>query len=518
MKDIYTSKLFYWFVHTFCLIIIIASGYFALNAFQINQKNEIQQIQNQGQKLAAVFDHELNVQTVSLKILAAEAQSVIDGDFISKKITTADLVPVNNCKGFALSIPEGVEEDQIGNLTGFGEIPIHGSPLAREMDMALSLSPAFEQIIKNNNTLPWVYYTSIHKFIYIYPRVSVDEFFYKDVLLETEFFVIAKPENNPERKLVWSSPYEDQAGAGQMVTVSYPIYENDQFLGVLSIDVLSSYLEWILKSGTSQNVTSFLVGPEGENIVNSGEKEFALEISQFQPGELLQFDGKFYAIFPLSEVNWSVILEVDKSQIRMNAIKASADEILIFLFVAFCILLILITYQNMRFAHYMAIHDDLTGMLNRRSFDKLSLQVLKRKASENAFLGIAVIDIDHFKQYNDFYGHLAGDEIIRQVATVLKSCLRNSTDLLFRVGGEEFVIMLILNSPDDFHQVLERLVNEVSALCIPHANSSFGHITVSSGGIVTKINSVATIEEVYKQADTALYIAKESGRNCWTIR
>jgi diguanylate cyclase (GGDEF)-like protein len=498
-------------------MILIASGYFALNAFQINQKNEIQQIQDQGQKLAASFDHELNVQTVSLKILAAEAQSVIDGDFISKEITTANLVPVSDHQGFSLSIPEGTGEDQIGNLTGFGEIPIHGSPLAREMDMALSLSPAFEQIIRNNSTLPWVYYTSVHKFIYMYPRVSIDEFFYKDVLLETEYFVIATPKNDPERKLVWSSPYEDQAGAGQMVTVSYPIYEEDQFLGVLSIDILSSDLEWILKSGTLQNINSYLVGPDGEDIVNSGEKEFSLDISKFQPGEFSEFDGKFYAIFPLNEVKWAVVLEIDKSQIRLNAVKSSADEIIIFLFVFFCILLILITYHNMRSARFMAIHDDLTGMLNRRSFDELSLKVLQRKAPNNPFLGIAVIDIDHFKQYNDLYGHVAGDEIIRQVAAVLKSCLRNSTDLLYRVGGEEFVIMLILASPGDLQQVLERLVNEVSALCIPHADSSFGHVTVSSGGIVTKFDSVVTIEEVYRKADIALYLAKESGRNCWMI-
>jgi diguanylate cyclase (GGDEF)-like protein len=165
----------------------------------------------------------------------------------------------------------------------------------------------------------------------------------------------------------------------------------------------------------------------------------------------------------------------------------------------------------------MAIHDNLTGMLNRRSFDELSPKALQRNAPENAFLGIAVIDIDHFKQYNDLYGHLAGDEIIRQVANVLKSCVRNSADLVFRVGGEEFVIMLTLTSPDDLQQVLDRLVNEVNALDIPHANSLFGHVTVSSGGNVTEIDSVVTIEEVYKRADIALYIAKESGRNCWMI-
>lgn len=517
MKDIYTSKIFYWFIHVFCVMILTASGYFALNTFQIDEKNEIQQIKNQGLKIAASFDHELNVQTISLKILAAEAQSVIDGDIIPNEITTADLVPVKQYGGFLLSIPNGKSEEQIGNLTGFGEIPIPGTPLAREMNMALSLSPAFEQIIKNNSTLPWVYYTSVHKFIYMYPRVPINKFFYKDVLHETEYFVIALPENDPERKLVWSSLYEDQAGAGKMVTVSYPIYEGDQFLGVLSIDILSSDLQWILKSGTSQNIISYLIGSDGKNIVGSVDKEFSLDISRFKPGELSRFDGKYYAIFPLSEINWDVILEVDESQIRMNAAKASADEIIIFLFVFFCILLILITYQNMRSARFMAIHDNLTGMLNRRSFDELSPAMLQKNAPENAFLGAAVIDIDHFKQYNDLYGHLAGDEIIRQVAAVLKSCLRNSTDLLFRVGGEEFVIILILTSPDDLQQVLERLVNEVSALCIPHANSSFGHVTVSSGGIVTKINSVVTIEEVYKKADTALYIAKESGRNCWTI-
>ena len=138
--------------------------------------------------------------------------------------------------------------------------------------------------------------------------------------------------------------------------------------------------------------------------------------------------------------------------------------------------------------------DPLTGLANRRAFDQRLAEEVSRAVRHQMPLALLVVDIDHFKAYNDHYGHPAGDVCLRQVAAVLSQCAGRPTDLVARLGGEEFAVLLPHQGGADAMQVAERCLQAVEAAAIAHAGSSItAHLTVSIG--------------------VALYAAKRQGRS-----
>jgi diguanylate cyclase (GGDEF)-like protein len=157
--------------------------------------------------------------------------------------------------------------------------------------------------------------------------------------------------------------------------------------------------------------------------------------------------------------------------------------------------------------------DKLTGLANRRYFDEV-LEVEWRRARRNATpITLILIDIDHFKPYNDFYGHLAGDECLQTIATTLSDVVSRPADLVARYGGEEFVIILP-NSDSSAIAVAERCRAEVEELHIPHKLSPQGQSVTVSVGMSTHIPPIRSKpKDIIVAADRALYKAKEGGRN-----
>ena len=158
-----------------------------------------------------------------------------------------------------------------------------------------------------------------------------------------------------------------------------------------------------------------------------------------------------------------------------------------------------------------ATTDSLTGICNRRFFDAhYEIAVAEAKRQKHP-LSIFMIDIDFFKPYNDYYGHIAGDNIIKQVAGALKSQLSRATDIIARYGGEEFVLIMPHLSRQIAEQFAEKLRSAVFNLAIPHSqSSSFNQITISVG-LCTGIPG--NDDNLLNNADTALYQAKQKGRN-----
>ncbi len=159
--------------------------------------------------------------------------------------------------------------------------------------------------------------------------------------------------------------------------------------------------------------------------------------------------------------------------------------------------------------------DGLTGVANRRRFDEALDHEWRRAARSNAPLACVMIDIDHFKAFNDRYGHLQGDACLRQIASALVSTARRAGDVVARYGGEEFAVVLPGTSAANARLVADQLRTDVAALRIPHDASTTGpHVTISLGvaSIIPKVGvSPATLVAA---ADRALYQAKRSGRNC----
>ncbi|MDB5071778.1 MAG: diguanylate cyclase [Candidatus Eremiobacteraeota bacterium] len=158
--------------------------------------------------------------------------------------------------------------------------------------------------------------------------------------------------------------------------------------------------------------------------------------------------------------------------------------------------------------------DGLTGIANRRSFDGALARAWDRSRRSHSAIGVLMIDVDHFKRYNDTHGHQAGDEILRRVAQGVQAAVLRPDDVAARYGGEEFAIVLPLAEGEASRVVGERVRHNVRALAIPYPEAPTGIITVSVGVASTRpAESGVGPAELLASADQALYQAKREGRD-----
>uniref|UniRef100_Q31EB3 diguanylate cyclase n=1 Tax=Hydrogenovibrio crunogenus (strain DSM 25203 / XCL-2) TaxID=317025 RepID=Q31EB3_HYDCU len=162
---------------------------------------------------------------------------------------------------------------------------------------------------------------------------------------------------------------------------------------------------------------------------------------------------------------------------------------------------------------HLSITDDLTGLYNRRYFNQVIEREINRAKREQRSLAIAMMDIDFFKKINDTYGHQEGDQVLKQVATVFESSFHRATDFVFRMGGEEFLVISLFKSEAEFQTYLEQLCLKVKSLGIENAASSEGVLTISVGAIYCESDALTNSEKLYKVVDQRLYQAKQTGRN-----
>lgn len=163
----------------------------------------------------------------------------------------------------------------------------------------------------------------------------------------------------------------------------------------------------------------------------------------------------------------------------------------------------------------LATRDSLTGLANRRHFEETLRLEIKRARRTGAPLSLVLLDVDFFKKYNDQYGHVAGDECLRQVAAALRDNLARPTDLAARYGGEEFAIVLPATGQVGGRYIAERLRLAIMELGIAHAGNPPGIATIS-GGVCTLHGAPGLDEDLdafVRQADALLYRAKAEGRN-----
>lgn len=171
--------------------------------------------------------------------------------------------------------------------------------------------------------------------------------------------------------------------------------------------------------------------------------------------------------------------------------------------------------QANRRLNELAITDELTGAYNRRHFNQVFENAFANHRRLRTPLAFCMIDIDHFKLYNDTYGHQAGDDVLRKVSQSLREQLRRSNDYLFRLGGEEFAILLSVdNQPTKCMPFVDQLRRAIEQLAIPHSGNVAGVVTASFG--LLTLDQPTTLErasDAYARADALLYQAKSGGRN-----
>jgi diguanylate cyclase (GGDEF)-like protein len=175
--------------------------------------------------------------------------------------------------------------------------------------------------------------------------------------------------------------------------------------------------------------------------------------------------------------------------------------------------------KNQRLTHLANI-DELTQVANRRAFEQYLQQEWQRSLREQQPISLILCDVDFFKEFNDGYGHLAGDQCLYQVAQALCASTKRPTDLIARYGGEEFAVILPNTNEDGAKQLTARILSQIRAQLIPHKNSAISHyLTVSLGSVTIVPQARMDWHELIDVADRGLYQAKAQGRDraCHTV-
>ncbi|WP_144111342.1 diguanylate cyclase [Paraburkholderia sp. BCC1886] len=157
--------------------------------------------------------------------------------------------------------------------------------------------------------------------------------------------------------------------------------------------------------------------------------------------------------------------------------------------------------------------DGLTGLSNRRYLDQYLAAEWRRGVRDKTGLGFLMIDVDNFKAYNDTYGHVAGDEVLKRVGHTVESCLGRSPDLAARFGGEEFAVVLPGASSGGLRLIAEKIRLAIEDLGITHTGSASGVVTVSIGAAMQVPTLAEAVTTLVEAADVGLYRAKRDGRN-----
>jgi len=171
-------------------------------------------------------------------------------------------------------------------------------------------------------------------------------------------------------------------------------------------------------------------------------------------------------------------------------------------------------YQTNIVLSALANQDGLTSLANRRRFDEILQAEWARAQRYNQPISLLMIDVDHFKKFNDRFGHLDGDDCLRVIGKVLRDCSKRPDDLAARYGGEEFAMVLPFTSASGADALARRICLVLGELAIPHPDVKAGVVSVSIGVATIVPNAEMLPEKVISAADGALYLAKEAGRNC----
>jgi two-component system cell cycle response regulator len=166
----------------------------------------------------------------------------------------------------------------------------------------------------------------------------------------------------------------------------------------------------------------------------------------------------------------------------------------------------------------LSISDEMTKLYNRRHFNTIFPKELARARRSKQPLFFTMMDVDHFKQYNDTYGHQLGDDVLIKIGATLNEALGRASDFSFRLGGEEFGIIFSETPEEHAEEFSDTIRSKIESLNIQHKNNSASdYVTISMGMVIISPEHEYDVDQLYKIADDALYQAKENGRNCLVV-
>jgi diguanylate cyclase len=408
--------------------------------------------------------------------------------------------------------PQGTPFSPDGALNGIGTFSNTTLEEKLEISAALALKPVFQSAFKALPDLVWVYYISSKEFIYSAPFIDIESFNLNSQIYQRDYWLNAIPANNPDKKLVMTELYADGAGAGYLTTLSKPVYFEDNFRGIIAIDIaMNSYRDLLLSNTVIGN--SFLMDENSQVLTSDVPTSINkhIYIPNFNDSNNLlpvhDENGNDYFIFDILEDEVYLVHRLDRDVKYTEALVNSVRELILLL--ASIVMGYMIIYFRFLINKVgeLANIDPLTGLLNRRAMENAVMPVLslsKRYKYQCCFI---LADIDHFKKINDQYGHHAGDEVLVNVTSVIKSCLRES-DMISRHGGEEFLVVLPQTDLESGQLLAERIRTSVENTRTTNERIA---TTLSLGCV--EFNLEENYDGAISRADKMLYRAKANGRN-----
>ncbi|MDC7231665.1 MAG: diguanylate cyclase [Spirochaetales bacterium] len=374
------------------------------------------------------------------------------------------------------------------------------------------------------------------------------------------------PEDYDPRTRVWykealeadhtiiSDVYIDRETGDRTVTISSPLYLHETFIGIISADVfMNDISEWLRNKMSGEDVYTYLIDPEGTVIVHTLRPELVgtnlYRDSRLYDSFFLRMEGfleYFEEVKNTSQVvkmeytaagkktrgiirkvedgDWYLSVAAIEEKNLVNFIRLNGKSILFNLLILSVIitLLHLVMRIKIELEHKNKLltidneSDFLTGIYNRRYFNLYIEQLWENGAEDNSEVSLLMMDIDHFKGYNDTYGHIKGDEVLIEVTDIINHTIRKQ-DVFSRYGGEEFVLVLNQVTPDDVQKIASKIVEAVYERNIVNSSSPLGRITISIGIASMKGEEKIGVRQFIHKADQALYSAKEEGRNRFSV-
>jgi len=488
--------------------------------FQQNLKNDYRSVAEATAYTAVRLDHELDRRRQSVDTLVDTATELLSGRYGLNPRAAEKLSFRREKGGYLLEELSGFSQDELGLLTGDGLAPAPDSVQMREVAMAVGLTPLFRAMKRREQDLPWVYYTSASHFIYVYPRPDSEtgrDYFYPKNADRRIYYTDALAKLNPTGQAVWTPIYDDGGGKGRIVTLSKPVYEQGRLRGMMSLDVSIQTLLNSIHVRIIPHSTVHLVDASGKDTLQPQEKPLPSGLLDTRHGKPVRVGDDVYTVFPLKGANWYLVTKSDRWAMLGQALWETSLLVGAVAILALSIMLLGLLAHAMRRMRAMVIRDGLTQLFNRRHFDETAQREFASSRRTGQRLGLAILDVDFFKKYNDHYGHAQGDMVLRRVALALQDTLRRATDGAYRVGGEEFAVLTYLDDPQQMPLLLESLCEAVRALAIEHLQSDWQQVTISAGATVIGPGHALELDAAYREADAALYRAKSEGRNRYAM-
>ncbi len=351
------------------------------------------------------------------------------------------------------------------------------------------------------------------------------------------------------RNTIISDVYFDRATGDRMVTISSPLHIDGTFAGVISADVfMNDISNWLSNQITRNNIYTYMLDPDGtiivhtlrpelvgENVYSSDRQdlpvidnlkeflEYFEEVRETSESVRMEYsvEGKktLGIIRKIEEGNWYLAVAAVEDYDLCTFIKQNRNSLVfnILLLGIIILLLLLVIRIKLKLENKNKLltldneRDFLTGIYNRRYFD-LYIDNICETAGGCSGISLVMMDIDFFKKYNDTYGHIRGDEVLRLVTNAVNHTIRKQ-DVFARYGGEEFVLVLEDVTEEIAQRIVEKVLKAVFDTGIEHSSSPFGRVTVSIGLAANTRRRIIDAHHFIQIADQALYKAKENGRN-----